>query len=240
MKRCDGMAAGRCLPVGKAGRMEVRFWFFLFLIIPIGLFGQSAEQIINQHLKTSGGVENWKKLNSIILKGDVILGLDQSYPMTVYHRRPYEKKVVFTVKGKELLNEGYDGKNGWTYNDLSGKNEILKNYQPDAFDSDIMEYDKKGFTVAFTGKSISEGKECYKVELTKNINKITYCFSTQDYKLLWEENQDEKLFYYDYKKFEGLEFATRIVGQPKEGGEYVLKFSSIRINPMIDDKVFKF
>src|SRR5690606_12893480 len=115
-------------------------FFLVFSFASLNLNAQSAEQIINQHLKTSGGVENWKKLNSIILKGDVILGLEQSYPMTVYHRRPYEKKVVFTVNGKELLNEGYDGKNGWTYNDLSGKNEILQNYQPDSFDSDIMEY----------------------------------------------------------------------------------------------------
>ena len=233
MRKCDGMEEG-------SWKREVRFWFFLFLIIPIGLFGQSAEQIISQHLENSGGINNWRKLNSIILKGDAVLGLGQSYPMTVYHRRPYEKKVVFRVEGKEMLNEGYDGKNGWTFNELSGKNEILKDYQPDAFDSDMLDYQKKGFTAVYTGKSTSDGKECYKVELTKNVNKLTYCFSIKDYTLLWEENQDEKLFYYDYKKFNGLEFATRIVGQPKDGGEYVIQFSSIQINPNIDDKVFKF
>lgn len=235
MKKCKVMNVG-------CRKLDVRFLFFCFLLIfaSPNVKAQTAEQIIHNHLESSGGTANWKKLNSIILKGDVILGLEQSYPMSVYHRRPYEKKVVFTVEGKEMLNEGYDGKNGWTYNELSGKNEILKNYQPDAFDSDIMDYAKKGFTANYTGKSTSDGKECYKVELTKNVNKVTYCFSTQNYALLWEENKDEKLFYYDYKKFNGLEFATRIVGQPKDGGEYVIHFSSIQINPTIDDKVFKF
>ena len=222
-----------------------KFNFRLLLWIPL-LFisnfsnAQTAELIIHNHLESSGGTENWRKLNSIILKGDAILGLDQTFPMTVYHRRPYEKKVVFTVEGKEMLNEGYDGKNGWTYNEISGKNEILSGYQPDSFDSDIMDYQRKGFTAVYTGKSTSDGQECYKVELTKNVNRVTYCFSTRNYALLWEENQEEKMFYYDYKKFEGLEFATRIVGQPKDGGEYVIQFSSIQINPRIDDKVFKF
>ena len=235
MKKCKRMDVGRW-------KLDVRV-FLLLIFIPLfstGLWAQSAEQIINQHLENSGGVANWKKLNSIILKGDAVLGLEQSYPMTIYHRRPYEKKVVFSVQGKEMLNEGYDGKNGWTFNEVSGKNEILKGYQPDSFDSDMLDYQKKGFTAVYTGKSTSEGKECYKVELTKNVNKVTYCFSSKDYSLLWEENDEEKQFYYDYKKFDGLEFATRIIGQPREGGEYVIKFSQILINPRIEDKVFKF
>lgn len=234
MRKCDNEV--------RRKMYDIRFLIFpLFILFAsLNLNAQSAEQIINQHLEKSGGVSNWKKLNSIILKGDAVLGLEQSYPMTIYHRRPYEKKVVFSVQGKERLNEGYDGKNGWTFNEISGKNEVLKGYQPDSFDSDMLDYQKKGFTAVYTGKSTSEGKECYKVELTKNVNKVTYCFSTKDYSLLWEENNEEKQFYYDYKKFGGLEFATRIVGQPKEGGEYAIQFSQILINPRIDDKVFKF
>jgi len=214
---------------------------FVFIsITAISVSAQTAESIISQHLETSGGMEKWKSLNSIILKGEAVLGVEQSYPIIIYHRRPYEKKVAFIMDGKEILNEGYDGKNGWTFNEISNKNEKVPGYQPDSFDSDMMEYNKKGFEAEYVGKDKVEGKECYKVVLTKHTNKITYCFSIQDYKLLWEENKDEKLFYYDYKKFEGLEFATRIVGQPKEGGEYVISFSKILINPKIDDKVFKF
>lgn len=218
---------------------KISFTLILFTASVFSL-GQTAESIIEKHLEKSGGIKNWRNLNSIILKGDVMLDLDNTYPMTVYHKRPYQKKVVFLVDGKELLNEGYDGKNGWTYNEISGKNEIIKNYQPDSFDSDILDYEKKGFTAVYVGKSTFDKQECYKVELTKNVNKVTYCFSTKDYSLLWEENSEEKLYYYDYKKFEGLEFATRMVGQPKKGGEYVIWFYQIKINPTIEDKVFKF
>lgn len=212
----------------------------LFLIIGFGLNAQTAEEIIHQNLENSGGIKNWKNLNSIIMRGDAILSLEQSFPMVVYHKRPYQKKVVFIIEGKELLNEGYDGKNGWTYNSISGKNEILESYQPDSFESDILDYKKKGFEAKYLGKSNSEGKECYMVELTKNVNQSIYCFSTEDYSTLWEENKDERIYFYDYKEFDGLKFSTRMIGQPKEGGEYVIKVNSIQINPNIDDRTFNF
>ncbi|MET3731947.1 LolA family protein [Moheibacter stercoris] len=216
------------------------FSLFLILFSAGNLKAQTAKSIIEKNLENSGGIQKWRSLNSIILKGDAVWGLDQSFPMTVYHKRPSQKKVVFLIDGKEILNEGYDGKNGWTYNEISGKNTIKKDYQPDSFESDILDYDKKGFEAVYKGKSTSEGQECNLVELTKNVNKITYCFSTKDASLLWEENKEEKMYYYDYKIFDGLRFATRMVGHPKEGGEYVIKFYQIQINPTIDDKVFRF
>ncbi|HUH34882.1 MAG TPA: hypothetical protein VL022_03540 [Moheibacter sp.] len=212
----------------------------IFISFSIALSAQTAEEIIHQNLEKSGGIKNWKNLNSIILHGDALLSLEESFPMVIYHQRPYQKKVVFLVQGKELLNEGFDGKKAWTYNQLSGKNEVVPNYQPDAFDSDILDYAKKGFEANYLGQEQFEQKTCYKVELVKNTNRTTYCFSTDNYALLWEENQEEKMVYSDYKVFNGLRFATKIVGQPKAGGEYVIKFNSIQINPKIDEKQFKF
>lgn len=221
--------------------MIVKISIIFLTLLSLGtLKAQTAKSIIEQNLENSGGIQKWRSLNSIILKGDAVWGLDQSFPMTVYHKRPSQKKVVFLIDGKEMLNEGYDGKNGWTYNEISGKNTIKKDYQPDSFESDILDYEKKGFEAVYKGKSNSEGQECNLVELTKNVNKITYCFSTKDASLLWQENKDEKMYYYDYKTFDGLKFATRMVAHPNEGGEYVIKFYQIQINPTIDDKVFRF
>lgn len=220
---------------------SVGCWMFLALIFAqVSVSGQTAESIINQHLENSGGIEKWRSLNSIILRGEATLEVGKSFPMVIYHRRPNEKKVAFIIDGKEILNEGYDGKNGWTFSEISNKNEKVPGYQPDSFESDILDYQRKGFGAAYTGKDKVDGKECFKVVLTKHTNKITYCFSTKDYSLLSEENQEETLYYYDYKSYDGLEFATKMIGQPKQGGEYVIRFTEIKINPSIPDKVFKF
>lgn len=213
---------------------------FIFFIISFQLSAQTADEIIHQHLENSGGVKNWKSLNSIIIYGDALLSLEESFPLVIYHKRPYQKRVVFLIDGKEMLNEGFDGENGWTFNPISQKNEIVKNYQADSFESDILDYAKKGFEARLLGIDKSENQDCYKIELTKNVNKITYCFSTKDYSLLWDEDNIERKYYYNYKEFNGLHFSTHIIAHPKEGGEYVIRFNSIQINPTIDDKMFKF
>ena len=211
------------------------------LITSVITYAQTADQIIQNNIDKSGGEAAWNNLNSIILKGEAMINVDYSYPITIHHQRPYTKSVTFKIDGKEILNEGYDGKNGWTYSDIQKKNVIVPNYTPDAFDSDLLKYKQKGFTVKLVGKETYEkGKQCYKIELLKNKNQSYYCFDDKNYQLIFEENKEETLYYQDYKDFNGLNFATKIVGKPKEGGEYIIKFSSIQTNPFIDKKVFKF
>lgn len=221
--------------------LKAKLSIFITTILSICAFSQTAEQIIKNNLERSGGENAWNNLNSIILKGEANITVDYSYPIIIQHQRPYNKKVSFIMDGKEVLNEGYDGKNGWTYSEIQKKNIVVPNYTPDAFDSDLLKYKQKGFKVNLIGKETYEkGKQCYRVELLKNKNQSFYCFDDKTYAVVFEENKDETLFYYDYKSFNGLTFATKIVGRPKEGGEYVIKFNSIQTNPYIDKKIFKF
>ncbi len=223
----------------------LKTYFFLPLWI-IGycssLFAQvDPNYVIEQNIERSGGEKAWNALNSIMLKGQAVLNVDYNYPMVIYHQRPYHKSVVFIMDGKEVLNEGYDGKNGWTYSDLAKKNIVIPNYKPDAFDSDLLKYKQKGFNVSFLKTEVYDGtKKCHKIELKKNTNSSSYCFDEQNFQLVMEENKDEILYYYDFKKINGLTFAMKIIGKPKEGGEYIIRFNEVKINPAIDKKKFKF
>ena len=221
--------------------LKSKISLLVILIHSAFAFSQTAEQIIQYNIDKSGGENAWNNLNSIVLKGEAMINVDYSYPITIKHQRPYNKSVTFKIDGKEILNEGYDGKNGWTYSDIQKKNVIVPNYTPDAFDSDLLKYKQKGFNVKLVGKETYEkGKQCYKIELLKNKNQSFYCFDDKTYQLVFEENKDETMFYQDYKDFNGLSFATKIIGRPKEGGEYIIKLNSIQTNPYIDKKVFKF
>ncbi len=204
-------------------------------------FAQNADKIIETHIQKTGGEAAWNNLNSIILKGEAIINVGDSYSMIVYHQRPYQKKVVFVMNGKEILNEGYDGKNGWTYSEVAKKNVVVPDYKPDAFDSDVLKYKQKGFKVKYLGtEKYDQKNSCYKIELTKNTNSTIYCFDKNSYEMVMEKNNEETLYYTNFKDFNGLSFATKVIGKPTEGGEYVIKFNEIRINPAIDKKNFKF
>lgn len=201
---------------------------------------QKPDQIIQKHLERSGGKANWNQLNSIILKGETIIGVGDSYHLIIYHRRPYFKRVAFIENGKEVLNEGYDGKKAWTYDPSIKKNVTLNNYSPDSFENDLMNYKKKGMTATLVGKENWENQTCYVIALSKNITTTKYCFSTENYALLWEETPQETLYYYNYTSIKGLQFAKKIIGKPKQGGEYSVYFDEILVNPVIDNKKFKF
>ena len=220
---------------------KIKSTLLTIFISTVTLSAQDVDKILAKNMEVTGTEKGWNNLNSIILKGEAMLNVDNSYPITIKHQRPYYKRVTFTIDGKDILNEGYDGSKGWTYSEIQKKNVIVPNYMPDAFDSDLLKYKQKGFKVRLVGKEAYEsGKQCYNIELTKNKNVSHYCFDDKTYQLVMETNNDETLFYKDYKNFQGLSFATKIIGKPKEGGEYLIKFSSIIINPFIDKKEFKF
>ena len=54
---------------------------------------QTAKQIIDKNIEVTGGLTNWKLLNSIILHGKVSLGINDVYPLKIYQQRPILPKL---------------------------------------------------------------------------------------------------------------------------------------------------
>lgn len=202
---------------------------------------QSAKQIIDKNIEATGGLTNWKLLNSIILQGKVILGVNDEYAMKIYQQRPNLTKTVVTVGNKENIIEGFDGKNGYAMNYVVNKLQVQKNYVPESFDTDYIDYESKGFTAQVLGKEKVEDQDCYKIELTKNVNKIIYYFDAQNFMLLKEVKKDETLIYSDYKRVNNFLMPFRIDSStPKKEGDYVMILNKIEINKAFPSNTFKF
>lgn len=215
--------------------------FALFLLIGIGfLNAQSAEEIIDKHLEVTGGIEAWNNLNSIIIDGQVSIDVSDVVHIKIEHARPYFKRVSYIVDGKEMLSEGFDGKQAYTYNELNGNYKKLANYQKDAFETDILNYKKKGFKVSLIGKEKLNSKDVFKVKLTKNTVENYYWFDAKNFQLLKEQNELETVNYSDFKKVGKLSFAHRMEATPVGGKEYVVIFEKIIPNAAIPAERFIF
>ena len=202
---------------------------------------QTAKQIIDKNIEITGGLTQWKLLNSIVLQGKVILGVDDEYPMRIYQQRPNLTKTVVYVGNKENVIEGYDGKNGYAMNYVVNKLQIQKDYVVENFDTDYLDFESKGFTAQVLGKEKVGDKDCYKVELTKNVNKTIYYFDVQNFYLLKEVKKDETLVYSDYKKVNNLIMPFKIESStPKKEGDYVMILYKIEINKAFPANTFKF
>lgn len=216
---------------------------FLILTMVLGqvLFSQTAKEIMEKNIQLTGGLIQWKSLNTILLEGKVILGLKEEYPVKIYQSRPNLTKTIVVVGKKEEVVEGYDGKKGYAMNYATNKLQEYPNYKPESFDTDFIDYEQKGFTAEVLGEEKIGDRDTFKVELTKNVNKTIYYFDKETFLLLKEEKRDETILYSDYKKVGRLMMPHRLeASSPKKDGDYVMIINKIELNKAFDDKTFKF
>ncbi|MBM7419938.1 MULTISPECIES: histidine kinase [Chryseobacterium] len=211
------------------------------LIISQLSFAQTAKEIIDKNIELSGGLTNWKLLNSVLLQGKVILGIKDEYPIKIYQQRPNLTKTVITIGNKETAIEGYDGSKGYAMNYATNKIQEYKEYVPESFDNDFIDWENKGFEAKYLGKEKVGEIYCHKVELTKNVNKNYYYFDTKSFMLLKEIKKDETLTYSDYKKVGNLMMPFRLESSSaKKDGDYVMLLNKVEINKVFPANSFKF
>ncbi|KMQ65033.1 histidine kinase [Chryseobacterium angstadtii] len=214
----------------------------VFVLISSQLsFAQTAKEIIDKNIELSGGLTNWKLLNSVLLQGKVILGIKDEYPIKIYQQRPNLTKTVISISGKETAIEGYDGNKGYAMNYAANKLQEYPEYVPESFDNDFIDWENKGFDAKYLGKEKVGEIYCHKVELTKNVNKNIYYFDVKSYMLLKEIKKDETLIYSDYKKVGNLVMSFRIESSStKKDGDYTMILNRVEINKVFPANIFKF
>lgn len=216
----------------------------LILILLIGLnyfsFAQTAQEIIYKNIENTGGIINWKLLNSISLKGKAHLSPQEEYPIKIYQQRPNLTKTVLIINKKENIIQGYDGKKGYGMNYATNELQEFENYQPQSFDTDFIDYEQKGFVANLIGKEKVNDRICFKIELQKNTNKTIYYFDAESYMLLKEIKKEETLIYSNFKNVGNFIMPYKIESlHPKKEGDYTMIFNKIEVNKAFPESTFK-
>ncbi|MBV2166800.1 MAG: histidine kinase [Kaistella sp.] len=216
--------------------------FLVFIMLMSGIVSaQTAKEIIEKNIELSGGLTNWKLLNSITLQGRLTLGINDHYPIKIFQERPNLTKTVITINKKETAIEGYDGKKGYAMNYATNKLQEYPNYSAESFDTDFIDWESKGFEANYLGKEKVGEIVCHKVELIKNVNKTLYFFDSKSYMLIKEVKSDESLIYSDYRKVGSLMMPFRIESSsPKKDSDYVILLNKIETNKVLPANTFKF
>ncbi len=216
--------------------------FFVFAILLSSIVGaQTGKEIIDRNIQATGGLTNWKLLNSVLLQGKLVLGVNDEYPVKIYQSRPNLTKTAITLNGKETAVEGYDGKKGYAMDYRQNRLMGDDKYKPESFDNDFIDFENKGFTANYLGVDRVGDRNCFKVELIKNVNRTLYYFDTQNNMLLKEEKNGETLAYSNFKKVGNLIFPFRIESStPAKDSDYVILINRIETNKALPANTFKF
>lgn len=225
------------------------------LFLAVSAFAQTADEIVDKHLKALGGVEKLKAMQSIRATGKMKMGPMEA-PISMTKARPDQMRMDFTLQGMTGT-QAYDGTTGWTVMPFMGKKDpekmsedMLKDMKDEAdFDGPLVDYKSKGNKVEFVAKEDVQGSPAYKLHLTtKNGTESNLFIDAETYLLIKTESKrkiqgqevESESIIGDYKDVGGVLMAHSMEMHAKgmPGGQSIT-IEKYEVNPKLDTASFK-
>ena len=222
---------------------------FLFICIA-AIHAETAEEIINKHIKAIGGIDVWKKITSVKLTGSVTAqGTEINISMVGVQGKGVRQDItIMGMTGYSFLTPT----EGWMYMPFNGQQKAealtadqVKESQDELdIQGELIDYKLKGHTVELIGKEDVEGTECWKLKITLKSGKVkTEFFDPESFYLIREvsknkANGQEHEQVTNYSNFQKLPEGITVPMTIGSGmGELVVK--KFEINTKIEDSLFK-
>jgi len=135
----------------------------------------TAAQIVNRNVAARGGLEAWRAVKTLDLKGKMEAGgkdnTDLAFVMEMKRPRMSRLEIHF---GDQTAVQVYDGAHGWKLRPFLGRNDV-EPFTPDEakaaatwaeLDGLLIDYASKGTQVELLGSEVVEGHKAYKLKLT--------------------------------------------------------------------------
>ena len=218
----------------------------------------TAAQIAEKNAAARGGIAAWRAVQSMSMTGEMDAGgkTDAKVPYTMSLKRPNMSRLEIRFENQAPV-QTFDGKQGWKYRPYLGRTEAepltaaeLKSEQAsDELDGALIDAERKGTKVELQGMDKVEGKDTYKLRLTKaggaSRNLWVDAASFLEVKIDGEPRKlDGKphkvaVYFRDYKTVNGLNIPhtlETVVEGVKQTRKIVVK--SVTVNPKLDDTLF--
>jgi hypothetical protein len=227
------------------------------LLLATAAFAQTADEIIEKHIKAMGGMDKIKAVQTVKATGKMKMG-PMEVPITMTKARRESVRMDFTVQGM-TGSQAYDGTTGWSVMPFMGKkdpekmsDDELKDMKDEAdFDGSLIDYKAKGNTVEYLGKVDVEGSPAYKLKVTTKVGNETIEYLDADSylviktegkrKIQGQEIETESVIG-DYKEVSGVMYPHSMQSHRKgapEGQGQSITVEKYEINSKIDNAVFK-
>ncbi len=232
----------------------------LFLTSLLGLIlftaqAQTADEIVQKHAATMGGLDAMNKISSYKITGTVT-AQGNELPIVTQVINGKSSRIEVEVMGQSIITV-YDNGKGWTINPFTGATEAtditgsqLTDIRNQAFlASNLVDYKNRGYQLESAGQEDVDGVKCFKLKLTnKDDGKITFFFiNATNYVLIKAASKremqgqevDTETFYSDLKEVNGIKyFMSRV---QKMNGEVFseMHVEKIELNVPVDESIFK-
>jgi hypothetical protein len=224
--------------------------------LSLGLWGQTAEELVAKNLQAKGGVEKMKAINSIRMTGQLQSGGFKA-AVGQESKRPEMLRETFTVQGMTQI-QAYDGSTGWQISpfggrrdpEMLGEDDLRDLVESADFDGPLVDAQAKGNKIEYMGHDQVDGDDAYKLKVTLKNGDILYYYLDPD---TFIEIQIEKQQFIrgsvresvtilgSYKPVNGVMYPFSIESGPKNNPDQrgKITINKIEANVPIDDGAFK-
>ncbi len=187
----------------------------LFLLTCSSLPAQSAEKIIDRHIRALGGKAALQKITSVRIAGSVIRNGASQQGDFLWQTRAPGSLYVETRFGEEHRIEAFNGKSGWVDDNAGGLRTLTGREQARAraaalYRNDhFLNYKKEKTRLQVLGNEKVAGRAAIAVEMTTRSGlQRKLFFDAENYLLLKDEEErdggHEEFFFGDYRAVDGV------------------------------------
>lgn len=211
----------------------------------------TADQIIEKYVQAIGGKAAIEKQTSRVSKGTFDLpAFGASGPVEVYEKAPNKTASVININGFGVVQEGYDGKVGWSQDPQSGLREKsgseLAAARLDAEFFKPIKVKQLYPKIVVKGKDKVADKEVYVLEATPVDSSVeTWYFDTQTGFMVRQDSEREgpqgkqaiQVYLDDYREVDGIKLPFKL-HQVTPQFSIDIKIEEVKHNVPIDDAKF--
>jgi hypothetical protein len=221
----------------------------LVLLCFANAYTQTADEIIEKHIKAIGGIEAWKKVNTI--KQEAVLdanGTEINVELITANGKGSRQTISFAGMSGYTIFTSSAGYNFYPWQghlkpEAITPEELKENEDNMDAQGPLINYKEKGHSAEYEGMDEFEGTNCYKIKLSEKSGKIvTFYIDPSNYFIIHSvtitkangQETESKTDYSNYQKLpEGIWLPMNI----SQGS--TVKIKKTEINVPVDESVFK-
>ena len=225
------------------------------MLLSAAASAQTAEEIVDKHIKARGGMEKLKSIKTLRMTGKREIQPGFAIPIVLEQMRPNKMRVDLTVQGMTGV-LAYDGTSGWQLMPFQGKtdpepmpDEMIKEFADDSdIDGAFVDWKAKGHKIELVGKEQVEGTDAYRVKLTKKGGDVVDTwFDAETYldiksvsrRTVRGTVQEIEAVTGDYKDVGGMMMAHSFQFGEKGQPKLTMTIDKIEVNPAVEEARFK-
>ena len=147
---------------------------FVLVGFAVAAPAQTVDEVVAKNLQARGGAEALRAVQTLKMTAH-FNSQGMSLPMTLYAKRPNQTRKELSLEGQKMLFV-FDGMHAWQINPLQGSTgpvdvtgaELEAIRQESDFDSPLLDYKARGFTVELAGSETLDDRRMEHLRVSRN------------------------------------------------------------------------